>query len=122
MGTIVSSLAEVGPEKPLGYLPLYTVRDVLHMDPHALARDAAARGLSAVMFDADACCIKSGALYLFDRRAFDGILQSSAATLLSNGWTVDVDQFVARIAREWVDPTHPVAPVIRRAFGAGLSG
>jgi hypothetical protein len=119
---IVSSLTEVEPEKPLGCLPLYTLRDVLQIDPIALAREAEAKGLCCAMFEADDCCIKSGALYLFDRPALDRIIQASAATLLSNGWTVDTDQFVARIAREWVEPTHPVAPVIRQAFGERTQG
>jgi hypothetical protein len=39
---IVSSLTEVEPEKPLGCLPLYTLRDVLQIDPIALAREAEA--------------------------------------------------------------------------------
>jgi hypothetical protein len=42
--TILSSLIQVGPSKPIGYLPLYTIRDVLQMEPHALAHDAGARG------------------------------------------------------------------------------
>ena len=117
MGTILNSLADIGAEKPHGYLPLYTVRDVLHLDPHALAREAESKGLPTVIVGADECCIKSGALYVFDRAALQRILQSPPATSLSSGWPLSVDQFVARIGGDWVEPTHPVAPVIQRAFG-----
>jgi hypothetical protein len=116
---ILQSLALVGPTKPIGYLPLYTIRDVLKMEPQSLARDAEARGLSASLFGADLCCIESGALYLFDRQSLWHLLQSSRAILLANHWPLDPLEFVARIAREWIDPSHPVAPVINRAFGEG---
>lgn len=56
--TILNSLSRVGPAKPLGYLPLYTIRDVLQTEPEELARDAKARGLSAALFEPDYCCIK----------------------------------------------------------------
>ena len=60
--TILSSLTQVGPAKPIGYLPLYTIRDILQMDPYALAQDAKTRGLSSTLFGPNQCCIKSGAL------------------------------------------------------------
>lgn len=114
---ILSSLIQVGPSKPIGYLPLYTIRDVLQMDPDTLCRDAEAKGLSAALFGPDQCCIKSGALYIFDRQSLEHLMQSSRPILSASLWPLDPDQFVARIAREWIDPAHPVASVIKRVFG-----
>jgi hypothetical protein len=114
---ILSSLTWIGPAKPIGYLPLYTIRDVLQMDPHALAHEAEVNGRSAALFGPDQCCIKSGGLYIFDRQSLETLLQSSSSILSANRWPLDPDQFVARIAREWIDQAHPVASVIRRAFG-----
>jgi hypothetical protein len=87
------------------------------MEPHAVVRDAQAKGISAVLFGPDQCCIKSGALYLYDQQAVEHLTQSSGSILSASGWPLDADQFVARIAREWIDPAHPLAPVIRQAFG-----
>jgi hypothetical protein len=109
---ILASLAEVGPAKPIGYF-----RDVLKIDPRALTRDGEAKGLSAALFGPDQCCIKSGALYLFDRQSLAHLIQSSRPILSASRWPLDPDQFVARIAREWIEPAHPVTPVIKRAFG-----
>ena len=114
---ILSSLTQVGPAKPIGYLPLYTIRDVLQMDPYALAQDAKARGLSSTLFGPNQCCIKSGALYVFDKHSLESLMRSSTAILVATGWPLDPDQFVARIAREWIDHAHSIAPVIKRAFG-----
>ena len=60
---LLRSLSQVGPNKPIGYLPLYTLRDVARIPPERVAADAITRGLAAVQFGPDECCIKSGALY-----------------------------------------------------------
>jgi hypothetical protein len=104
-------------KSPIGYLPLYTIRDILKMETHALAQDSAAKGLSAALFGPAQCCIKSGALYLFDRQSLELLLQSSRPILSASRWPLDPDQFVGRIAPKWIDPGHPVTPVIKRAFG-----
>jgi hypothetical protein len=114
---IQSSLTRVGPAKPIGYLPLDTIRDVLQTDPHALAHEAEANGLSAALLGPDQCCIRSGALYVFHRQSLEALLQSSSSILSASRWPLDPDRFVARIACEWIDPAHPVAAVIRRTFG-----
>lgn len=115
--TILRSLTQVGPCKPIGYLPLYIIRDVLQMEPHAVAQAAQAKGLSAAPFGPVQCSIKSGALYVFDRQSLEALLQSSSSILSATRWPLDPDRFVARIAREWIDHAHGVAPVIKRAFG-----
>jgi hypothetical protein len=113
----LGNLTRVGPAKPIGYLPLYTIRHILLMDPHVLARNGVSRGLSAAVYQADECCIKSGALYLYHRSSLEQLLQSVRSVLVANSWPIDPDQFVARIAREWIDSSHPSKPVIERAFG-----
>jgi hypothetical protein len=87
------------------------------MDPQALAQEAEGNGLGAALFGPDQCCIRSGALYIFHRRSLEQLIELSRSVLLASGWPVDADHFVARIAREWTDHAHPVAPVIKRAFG-----
>ena len=81
------------------------------------AQGAEARGLSSALFGPNLSCIKSGALYVFDRHSLESLLRSSTAILVASGWPLDPDQFVARIAREWIDHAHSIAPVIKRAFG-----
>ena len=53
----------------------------------------------------------------FDRQSLELLLQSSRPILSASRWPLDPDQVVGRIAREWIDPGYPVAPVIKRAFG-----
>ena len=115
---IMSSLTQVGPAKPVGYLPLHTIRNILQLEPCAIERDAEAKGLQTTLFEPGQCCIESGALYIFDRSSLDRLLRSSSAILSANHWPENPESFVARVASEWIDdPRHPVTRVIRLAFG-----
>lgn len=62
-------LTLAGSTKPLGYLPLYTLKHLLRYDPKDVAGEANASGLTATQFGPDACCIKSSALYVYHREA-----------------------------------------------------
>jgi hypothetical protein len=117
---VLSNLTRVGPAKPIGYLPLYTIRNLLEMEPHMLAQEARTRGLSTALFEPNQCCIKSGALYVFDRSSLERLIQSSNSVLAASHWPFDADQFIARIASEWIDQAHPVALVVNRAFGESV--
>lgn len=114
---ILRNLTGVGPAKPIGYLPLYTIGDVLGADPARLAAQARTRGLSAIVLAADHCCIKSGALYVYDRAALRRLLRDSASHVQRSGLSGQPDRFIKQIALRWFKPDDPIFPVIRAAFG-----
>ena len=111
-------LSRVGPRKPVGYLPLYTIQDFAHLSQEIVAALATARGLSAAEFSPRECCIKSGALYVYDPRALARLLRAHADVLEANGFPLDPDRFVAHIATTWFQIDHPAYAVIAQAFGA----
>src|SRR5215475_4346924 len=114
---LLQSLMEVGPAKPVGYLPLYTIKDLVRQTPEAVAAAATARGLVTAQFGAAACCIKSGALYVYDREALASLLRKRADALLASGLPLDPDRFIAHIATVWFEKDHPAYSIIARAFG-----
>jgi hypothetical protein len=114
---LLRSLTEVGPAKPVGYLPLYTIEEFVQLTPEAVAAAATARGLATAQFGPAACCIKSGALYVYDRKALANLLQESADTIAAASLPSDPDRFVAHIATVWFDMAHPAYALIARAFG-----
>jgi hypothetical protein len=115
--SILGSLAAVGSGKSLGYLPLATVRNHLDLDEDEIVGSFERRGLKAKTFQAHECCIKSGAIYVFDPVSLQKVLDAASDTLKGSSWPVVAESFVNRIAEVWVDPSHPVYAVIRRAFG-----
>ncbi|HZR73731.1 hypothetical protein [Bradyrhizobium sp.] len=114
------SLAEVGPAKPVGYLPLDTIRNFTTLSVEAVANEARARGLAAAQFDSDACCIKSGALYVYDREALAKVLKAQAGAVAIAGLPNEPDRFVAQIASVWYPEDDPAYRVIAAAFGEAV--
>jgi hypothetical protein len=113
---ILSSLTAVGTnEKAIGYLPLPTLRG-LGISAAALTKLAAAKGLTAARVTGKHCCIKGGALYVYDHPQLSKLLASHAAVLSEYGWPADPDRFVHMVAQIWLPPSHPVTNVIRIAF------
>ena len=111
-------LSRVGPSKPVGYLPLYTIRDFAHLTPEIVAAQATANGLTATAFSPKRCCIKSGALYVHDPAALARLLLAHAEVLEANGFPINPDRFVAHIAKTWFTQDHPAHSVIAQAFGS----
>jgi hypothetical protein len=116
---LLRSLAEVGPSKPIGYLPLYAIEEFVQLSPQSVADAVTARGLTTALFGPSECCIKSGALYVYHREALVTLLQERAAVLIAVGLPLDPDRFVAQIAAVWFEKDHPAYSVIATAFGDG---
>jgi hypothetical protein len=113
---MLRSLLEVGPSKPVGYLPLSAIKTA-RSSPEIVAMSALADGLAAIEFAPGACCIESGALYVYDRAALNALLRERAAAATAAGLPLQADAFVARIAAFWFDRNHPARPIIAAAFG-----
>jgi hypothetical protein len=114
---LLRDLEDVGPSKPVGYLPLRSVEKLLLLSPDAVAAGATARGLATARFASDESCIRSGALYVFHRAALHALLMEHGDAVRIAGLPLDPDRFVARIATTWFDEAHPAKPIIAAAFG-----
>ena len=110
LASILASL-DVGPHKAVGYLPLYTVRDLHKRDPQDLVAELHMRGRSVRIFHADVCPIKSGALYAWDEAAVKRISRGHWAG------EIGADEIVRMIAGKWFGPHHVFMPMIRELFG-----
>ncbi len=113
---IMVSITGVGLRKPIGYLPLNTITNVLEISADTLADDARSRGLAAVTLTPDRCCINSGALYVYDYDALAELLLAFAETLSGCGLSTNPDEFVLQIAANWLDSSHAARPIIAAAF------
>jgi hypothetical protein len=113
---ILSSLDRVGHDKIIGYLPLRTITKVLRLDVEKLMTEVYAKALTAKKFGRKQCCIKSGALYVYDKPRLNRLLQANSSVVLAGGWPCDADAFVGALARDWLDADHPLMPIVREAF------
>ncbi|HEV2571663.1 hypothetical protein [Methylocella sp. CPCC 101449] len=113
---LLSSLTDVGPSKLIGYLPLYTIKDFLQMVPETIATSFTNQGLAAAQFGPEKCCIKSGALYIYDRTRLREFLQAQVNAISAAGLPLDPDQFVEHIALVWFEEDHPAHSIIAATF------
>lgn len=114
---VFGSLDTVGNAKPMGYLPLATLEKHLSMNICDVVSSLEGRGLKARTFSPDECCINTGALYVYDPVALQNVLNGAVAVLERSGWPLVAESFVEYAAKSWVEPSHPVYPVIQEAFG-----
>ena len=114
--SVLCDLTRVGPTKALGYLPLQTISRFLGLDVEAVIADARSRGLAVLMLGPEECCIKSGALYVYDPVALNAVLHTSGSTLALVGFPTSPESFIRTIAHDWLDPDDPLMPVVKAAF------
>jgi hypothetical protein len=95
----LDDLLSVGPEKPLGYLPLITIRNECKVDVNKLTKFLELNGKKTALFKEDECRIGSGALFAYDQEKLQSLLTTNAEILKKYNWTTDANLFVKYIAR-----------------------
>lgn len=98
---IFDDLYGVGPEKPMGYLPINTIRRYGQL-PESVAEVSERRGLSTLQIDDD-YNVPGGSLYVYDELALAHFLEQHADVLARYEWPSGSGDFVERVAFEMVD-------------------
>jgi hypothetical protein len=114
---ILESHLKVGPQKPVSYLPINTIENVIGIAIPVYVSMIESSGNKSIVFKSDECCIKSGAVYAYSERDLVDVLNINRERLSDHGWPADVDNFIRRIASEWLDEGSLLMPVVRAAFG-----
>jgi|GEM_PF-1063881 len=110
----------VGRDKPMSYLPIKTIERVLGITVSDYRSRVEALGHKCAIFGAEACCIKSGAVYAYSDKELHNVLADHAEVLSANGWPTTSDEFVRRVASEWVEGNEYLAQAIKAAFGESV--
>ena len=111
---LLNDLRLVGEEKPLGYLPILTLRKICGIDPQKMREELESKGIVVVEFKEDECRVPGGALYAYDRNALGRLLESGKTILEKNGWPTEPDGFVRNLKVFGEDPD--LYHLIMRAF------
>jgi hypothetical protein len=108
---------DVGSHKAISYLPIKTIEGMLGLSIDEYRGLIEGAGNKCVIFAGSETCIESGAVFAYSVRDLDAILRDHAALLTSHAWPVSSGEFIARIAKEWLQKDHPIMPVVGEAFG-----
>ncbi len=111
----LDDLYRVGPDKPLGYLPLSTIEQC-GIAASDLQTQLEEQGLKTFMVADKDCRTASGALYAWDEQALQALLTSRADILLAAQWPCEPAKFVQRVIDEVAPSAAPLFDLIADAF------
>lgn len=103
--------------KPVSYLPIGTIKNVIGIPVEEYVRMAKGKGLMCDVFSPEETCIKGGAVYVYDAVALQNVLEKNRDILEEMSWPRWAPEFVRRIAKEWLDEEGDILRIIRSAFG-----
>ncbi|MBW0005448.1 MAG: hypothetical protein JO216_18395 [Hyphomicrobiales bacterium] len=107
---------EIGKTKAVGYLPMYTITDILLISADDWARTLTERGLCVRVFNEDETCIDRGAMYVYDPRMIAELTERHKGTILKKGWKANAEFIIETIAKDWFERSDPIMPFIRELF------
>ena len=96
---LMGDIYDVGPDKPLGYLPLDTIRAYSGQRPGGVADMCSQRGLTTKLVPKDESRVASGALYVYDSEALQDLLNAHQAILDEVGWSTEPANFVDNVIK-----------------------
>lgn len=117
---VMRDLRDVGPAKPMGYLPLQSITEFCGIPLADAIEEAQVRGLTWCVFEESPDShIVSGALYVWDRAALGALLQVNRDILAIAEWPLDPDDFVAKVDR--VTVYEDIFPALYELIGAAFA-
>lgn len=115
------NLENVGPDKPIGYLLLNTIENILEKDPHEVISYLQNKGLEVkVFFGPEWPGANEGALYAYDKAALQKMLDENRQILLDANWPINADQFVSHLKVQEKTDT-PLFKLIAKTFADKFS-
>lgn len=109
-------LDRVGTKKPLGYLPLCTIRKFNHQDPYALLFLARLKGLYAQIWTQRQCHVYSGALVISDLVALRTMLEKNENILRDAHWPTSPVLFIWETFQSTAPQKSPLFDLIADTY------
>lgn len=116
-GCVLSKdVLDVGLQKPVGYLNLRFLKNWRDEDLDALQKTLQEKGLKTLLLKGAACAMRAGALYAYHEQALGEILRARAEILIAQGWPVEPEAFVRKLALDWAPEKTALFDTIADTF------
>jgi hypothetical protein len=112
---ILNDVRNVGPAKPVGYLPLSTIR-AYGGNIRTLASEAKRKDFIVRLFCEGEAPIVSGALFVASPVALTKLLKKHKDTVAAFGWSSNPETFLEEIATRQATPKTKLYDVVADAF------
>lgn len=113
-------LDSVGPDKPIGYLPIETIENYVGKKVDEVIKHLQKKGLEVKIFTGVEWPGFKGSLYTYDKVALQKVLDENKSILIDANWPVSADEFIENLkVQEKIDT--PIYKVIAMTFGDKFS-
>lgn len=112
------SIRNVGPDKPLGYLPMPTV--YFRGGPlmgFKLQNEAHQKGYTTMVLNMDLKNGKLGSLYVYSQKDLQALIDRHKELLEQKGWPTDAVGFVVRVSKDMAPLKTELYDLIADAYG-----
>lgn len=96
---IMDDLRQVGPQKPLGYLPINTLIKICQISPESVEKELHKKGLKTLRLEEEEeeTNVVGGALYAYDENSLQELLTNHQELLTKEGWPVESESFIRNL-------------------------
>ena len=112
----LNHLLDIGPDKPMGYLPLNDIRNLCKVNYIELMNYLKQKGLEVKKWDRSFCSVGSGALYAYDKNSLQNLLDHNFSILDDADWPRKADEFVVKVATTYANKPF-LYDLVADAFG-----
>jgi hypothetical protein len=117
----MSDLYRVGPEKPIGYLPLRLLEEISDRNEEELTTYLNERGVETVSIGGPGNPTWHGpAFYAFHRPSLQALLDSHKDILIKYNWPTEADEFIKHVSSHHAQPQE-LFDLVADAFGDKLN-
>lgn len=113
---LLNDLHQVGPAKPVGYLPLDTIENDCGANVAELQQLCEIKGLKTAIFSHKECETYSGALFVWHEAALQAMLEPQKLMLAAAGIKADCEDYIRKIAAKTYT-SDPLYGFIAETFG-----
>lgn len=94
---LLNDLKLVGPEKPIGFLPVDTLIKICKIDPERIKEELEWRGLKTIIMNKRESGVPNGVLYVYDENSLKLLLDKNRTILENAGWPTNPESFVRHL-------------------------
>lgn len=94
---LMDDLRQVGPQKPLGYLPIDTLIKICKTSPESVEKELHEKGLKTLRLQDEETNVVGGALYAYDENSLQELLTTHQELLTKEGWPINSESFIRNL-------------------------
>lgn len=117
LSRILNSHLILSKRKSVSYLPKNTIENHIGITLEDYTKMILGNKNKYIIFSDKETYIYSGAIFAYNEEFLGELLENNYNIIVENRWTTNPEEFVKRIAFEWIEDDNPIKKIIKLSFG-----